>query len=166
MRNMQSEMREGLKRDNAVLKMLPTFVHAIPDGTEAGDFLALDLGGTNFRVLKVTLKDRKYEQEEAKATLPDDVMTTTGERLFDHIAQQVSEFSNKHGLSSHVLPLGFTFSFPVEQLSLTSGKLIKWTKKFTASGVEGEDVVLLLKKALEKEASKQNKVPYKTNTIN
>ena len=35
--------------------MFPTYVRSIPDGTERGDFLALDLGGTNFRVLWVQI---------------------------------------------------------------------------------------------------------------
>ena len=46
--------------------------------------------------------------------------------------------------------LAFTFSFPVEQGSIASGKLIGWTKGFTAAGVEGEDVVALLSEALKR----------------
>jgi hexokinase len=30
--------------------------------------------------------------------------------------------------------LGFTFSFPVNQLSISSGTLIKWTKGFSING--------------------------------
>lgn len=43
--------------------------------------------------------------------------------------------------------MGFTFSFPVQQTAINRGTLIKWTKGFTASGVEGQDVVELLNKA-------------------
>ncbi len=39
----------------ADIKMFPTYVRSIPDGSEKGDFLALDLGGTNFRVLWVQI---------------------------------------------------------------------------------------------------------------
>ena len=46
--------------------------------------------------------------------------------------------------------MAFTFSFPVEQTSIAAGKLISWTKGFTASGVEGEDVIILLNEALKK----------------
>lgn len=51
-------MEAGLKRqthDKAVVKMLPSFVRSTPNGTENGDFLALDLGGTNFCVLLVKI---------------------------------------------------------------------------------------------------------------
>ena len=36
--------------------MLPTFVNKRVTGEERGDFYALDLGGTNFRVLRLTLE--------------------------------------------------------------------------------------------------------------
>lgn len=41
--------------------MLPSFVRAVPNGTERGDFLALDLGGTNFRVLRIKLDGTQAE---------------------------------------------------------------------------------------------------------
>lgn len=43
--------REG---DDVIVKMLITYVHSLPDGSEEGDFLALDLGGSNFRVLLIS----------------------------------------------------------------------------------------------------------------
>jgi hexokinase len=45
------------------------------------------------------------------------------------------------------LPLGFTFSFPCKQEGLTHAKLVNWTKGFKASGVEGQDVVGMLREA-------------------
>jgi len=48
------------------------------------------------------------------------------------------------------IPLGFTFSFPCKQEGLTSARLVNWTKGFKCSGVEGEDVVQLLKDAIDK----------------
>ena len=46
---------KGLENEEkAVVKMFLTYVHSLPDGTEEGDFLALDLGGSNFRVLQLS----------------------------------------------------------------------------------------------------------------
>lgn len=70
----------------------------------------------------------------------------TQQQLFDFIANSVAQFCETQKLATS-LPLGFTFSFPVHQTSLTSGKLIRWTKDFSASGAVGEDVVRLLKEA-------------------
>ena len=46
---------KGLKRegDDIKVKMLITYVHSLPDGSEEGDFLAIDLGGSKFRVLQI-----------------------------------------------------------------------------------------------------------------
>lgn len=46
--------------------------------------------------------------------------------------------------------MGFTFSFPLNQVSLDKGVLVKWTKGFNATGVEGNDVVKILREALER----------------
>lgn len=51
------------------------------------------------------------------------------------------------------LSLGFTFSYPVRQDCVDRGKLVTWTKGFDIKGVEGEDVVLQLGQALERQVS-------------
>ena len=35
--------------EDASVKCFPTYVRELPDGSEHGKFLSLDLGGTNFR---------------------------------------------------------------------------------------------------------------------
>jgi hexokinase len=58
------------------------------------------------------------------------------QELFDFIASALSKFVDTEGDDFH-LPegrqreLGFTFSFPVSQTSISSGTLIKWTKGFS-----------------------------------
>ena len=56
------EFKTGLAREgeDVVVKMLITYVHSLPDGTEKGDFLALDLGGSNFRVLLISNEYNKF----------------------------------------------------------------------------------------------------------
>ena len=126
-RVMSSEFQEGLsKRDHkSSIKMLITYVHSLPDGSESGDFLALDLGGSNFRVLLIKIKDGKDTQIVKKSKLSEELITQTQEVLFDHIASEVASFIKEQNLKE-VLPLGFTFSFPVEQSSLTSGTNWVW----------------------------------------
>ncbi len=46
--------------------------------------------------------------------------------------------------------VGFCFSFPCEHLTLSSGKLIRWTKKFNNPGAVGEDPVRMLEEAFER----------------
>ncbi|KAJ8348435.1 hypothetical protein SKAU_G00270240 [Synaphobranchus kaupii] len=137
----------------APVKMLPTFVRATPDGTEKGDFLALDLGGTNFRVLHVRVvedQQKVLKMDSKICAIPQEIMLGPGEQLFDHIAACLSEFLESLGLKGLTLPLGFTFSFPCEQKDIDKSILIRWTKGFNCSGVEGEDVVGLLREAIHR----------------
>nr|XP_021136857.1 hexokinase-2 isoform X2 [Columba livia] len=153
---MRTEMEKGLGKEThaeATVKMLPTYVCSTPDGTEKGDFLALDLGGTNFRVLLVRVRNgmrRGVEMHNKIYSIPVEIMQGTGEELFDHIVHCISDFLEYMGMKGVSLPLGFTFSFPCQQTNLDEGILLKWTKGFKATGCEGEDVVNLLKEAIHR----------------
>nr|XP_036858867.1 hexokinase-1 [Manis javanica] len=155
-RRMRAEMDLGLKKqthEKAAVKMLPSFVRSTPDGTEHGDFLALDLGGTNFRVLLVKIrsgKKRMVEMHNKIYAIPTEIMQGTGEELFDHIVSCISDFLDYMGIKGPRMPLGFTFSFPCKQTSLDAGILITWTKGFKATDCVGHDVVTLLRDAVKR----------------
>ncbi|NXC22571.1 HXK3 protein, partial [Corythaeola cristata] len=150
---MRREMELGLGREsnaNASVRMLPTYVRGTPDGTERGEFLALDLGGTNFRVLVVRVEQDGIRMASEIYVIPTAVMQGTGEALFDHIIECIMDFQLKQNLMKQVLPLGFTFSFPCQQLGLDKAVLLSWTKGFSASGCVGQDVVQLLREAAQR----------------
>ncbi|XP_055969017.1 hexokinase-3 [Sorex fumeus] len=148
----QAQMREamvrGLQGKASSLRMLPTYVRATPDGSERGDFLALDLGGTHFRVLLVRLAAGSVRITNEVYSIPECVAQGSGQQLFDHIVDCIVDFQQQWGLSGQSLPLGFTFSFPCRQLGLDQGILLNWTKGFKASDCEGHDVVRLLREAI------------------
>ncbi|KAI3372680.1 hypothetical protein L3Q82_023140 [Scortum barcoo] len=172
MMRMQREMDRGLRLDThgeASVKMLPTYVCSTPEGSEVGDFLALDLGGTNFRVMLVKVgedeeRSFKVETKNQMYSIPEDAMTGTAEmasdyiailfqyqdELFDYIAECMSDFLDKHHIKHKKLPLGFTFSFPVRHEDIDKGILLNWTKGFKASGAEGNNVVGLLRDAIKR----------------
>jgi hexokinase len=151
-RDFHSEMKKGLRGAPGSLKMIPTYVD-IPTGKEKGLFLALDLGGTNFRVLELELYGggktgdpvvRKYVLDKKSIAGP-------GSELFDFFARCIESFMKDANLSrSGEIKLGFTFSFPIKQTSVASGSLVLWTKGFKATGVVGRDVVGLLNDALRR----------------
>ncbi|XP_061084867.1 hexokinase HKDC1-like [Conger conger] len=153
---MRIEMERGLRKDShstASVKMLPSYVYNMPDGTETGKYLALDLGGTNFRVLVVKIRTglrksvRMYNKIYA---IPLEIMQGTGEELFDHIVQCISDFLDYMGMKNTRLPLGFTFSFPCRQTGIDKGSLVCWTKGFKATDCEGNDVVDMLREAIKR----------------
>lgn len=95
-------------------------------------------------------------------------MLGSGEELFDHIANCLANFMKEHNVYAERLSLGFTFSFPLVQLGLTKGLLVKWTKGFNCSNVAGEDVVQLLKDAIKRRGVKYSveTLPTKFSTYN
>ncbi|GAA0155739.1 kinase [Lithospermum erythrorhizon] len=159
---MTVEMHAGLASENgSKLKMLISYVDNLPTGDEDGVYYALDLGGTNFRVLRVQLggKEKGIEHQEfAEASIPADLMVGSAEGLFDFIAAELARFINEEEEKFHQPPgrqreLGFTFSFPVMQTSISSGSLIRWTKGFSIDELVGQDVVAELTKAMHKKGA-------------
>lgn len=157
---MTVEMHAGLASEGgSKLKMLISYVDNLPTGNEKGLFYALDLGGTNFRVLRVQLggSDGGLENQEfAEVSIPPHLMVGTSDALFDYIAAELAKFVAQEGPDFTLPPgrrreLGFTFSFPVLQTSISSGTLIKWTKGFSIDDAIGRDVVAELAKAMERQ---------------
>ncbi|XP_062127832.1 hexokinase type 2 [Drosophila sulfurigaster albostrigata] len=148
------EIAKGLRRSTnsqSNTKCFPTYVQELPTGDEMGKYLALDLGGTNFRVLLVSLKGHHDATVESQIyAVPKDLMIGPGVELFDHIAECLAKFVQKHNMSSAYLPLGFTFSFPCVQAGLKEAMLTRWTKGFGCPGVEGEDVGRMLHEAIRR----------------
>eukprot|EP01127_Copromyxa_protea_P003354 TRINITY_DN13180_c0_g1_i1.p1 TRINITY_DN13180_c0_g1~~TRINITY_DN13180_c0_g1_i1.p1 ORF type:complete len:451 (+),score=93.51 TRINITY_DN13180_c0_g1_i1:99-1355(+) len=140
-------MQEGLcANSSSSLAMLPSYVTKLPSGDETGTVYAMDMGGSNLRVLKVELKGNGVVTCDAvvKKEIPIEIQRgQSGEELFDFLAEAVAELT-KSGR------LGFTFSYPVEQQNLHSGVLLKWTKNFTVPGVVGNDVCDLLHQSFHK----------------
>lgn len=150
---MLDKFREGLAADThatASVKMFATYVRQTPKGTEVGDFLALDLGGTNFRVLHIQLDGQDTKMESKIFLIPQAIMSGTGVQLFDHIADCIHKFMKENRLLDKTLPLGFTFSFPCRQEGLDKAILTTWTKGFKCEGVEGNNIVELLHAAVKR----------------
>lgn len=69
--------------------------------------MALDLGGTNFRVLLLELDRGIPKREEVKKYhISSDLRVGSGIRLFDYLAECVSDFVIAQGLQDVELPLG------------------------------------------------------------
>ncbi|MTI82666.1 MAG: hexokinase [Firmicutes bacterium] len=149
----QRAMQAGREGKDSSLKMLPAFL-AKPIGNEKGVYLAVDLGGTNVRVMIIELKgngnykilDRhafplKNSQKGHDFTSE----TSSAAALFGYIAERIKSMV----ATNSFYPLGFTFSFPSRQTAVNQAVLIKWTKEIKTPGVEGKDVSKILAGALD-----------------
>ena len=86
--------------------------------------------------------------------------TQSAQELFSFLAKQIEIFLIKHHgdhFEAHkrrpslqeYFDLGFTFSFPVNQLGINRGKLARWTKGYDIHEVIGQDVCALLQKEID-----------------
>ncbi|KAI1337173.1 glucokinase [Xylariaceae sp. FL0016] len=166
-----SQMNEGLQKDGTSMSQIPTYVTAVPNGTEKGLYLAVDLGGTNFRVCSVNLNgDSTFNLTYSKVAIPKPMMTaSSAQELFGFLAKQIELFLKTHHgdhfethirrrqtvstpegyRDEHIFRLGFTFSFPVQQFGINKGTLIRWTKGFDIPDAVGKDVCALLQQEID-----------------
>lgn len=136
-----------------------------------GLYLAVDLGGTNFRVCSIQLRgDTTFNLTQSKVAIPRELMLAkTASDLFSFLAKQIELFLKTHHgehfsehirrrntvstpegyRDEHVFRLGFTFSFPVHQIGINRGTLIRWTKGFNIPDAVGQDVCELLQKEID-----------------
>lgn len=148
-----SELNKGLSKEGGNIPMIPTWVMDFPTGKESGEYLAIDLGGTNLRIVLVTLGgDSTFDTTQSKYALPPGTRTGSADNLFNVIAECLKKFVDERFPQGcdHTLPLGFTFSYPLTQHKINNGILQRWTKGFDIDGVEGHDVVPMLQDALKR----------------
>lgn len=150
------EIEQSLSNNPTSLKMLKSYI-GLPSGLETGEYLALDFGGTNLRVVLLELLgngEYKIIKKVAKPLkfpgLYDFISAdSTAAELFDFIAATIDEaIAGNHDKKYY---LGHTFSFPSSQTNIYNAKLITWTKEFATTGVEGQIVNDLLKEALQRQ---------------
>ncbi|CAK0735824.1 hypothetical protein CVIRNUC_000645 [Coccomyxa viridis] len=150
------EARKGLRGEKSTCLMAPTMVDILPDGDEVGEYFALDIGGTNFRVIHVTLSMDKGEVvhvEMEDNAIPEEYFTCHGDMLFDLLASALVDFAKRHGRHSddRPLPIGFCFSFPCTHTAIGEAVMVKLTKKFENEGMVGQDPAKGLQRALDRQ---------------
>jgi hexokinase len=164
------------------MNQIPTYVTSIPNGTEKaraptfnrwvltlqGLYMAVDLGGTNFRVCSIQLNGNStFTLTQSKVKIPADLMVAkTAPELFSFLAEQIRAFLQEHHnehyvgyvrrrreaadvTEEEVFSLGFTFSFPVRQVGINKGYLMRWTKGFDIKDAIGKDVCALLQEQID-----------------
>ncbi|KII73390.1 Hexokinase-2 [Thelohanellus kitauei] len=160
MDSIQSAFNRGLESEVETyyyhpVKMLNTHLMVVPNGSETGRFVALDLGGTNLRILAISVVKGGLAPTSYSFEVPSEVQTGTKDQLFGYIADRIAEGLENLGFRDvGVEFMGFTFSFPCHQRALNSGTLIRWTKGYSATGVEGEDVVTILRETCKEKGLK------------
>jgi hexokinase len=140
-------MERGLAGAPSSLRMLPTFARP-PRGDERGRVVVVDWGGTHGRVAIVGLDGLGGVCRLAEGACAFTAADKTGpaERVFDALAAAVGTLIGHEG--GDRLPLGFVYSFPARLERIDRAIALPQTKGWRVTGLEGEDVVDLLGRAL------------------
>lgn len=145
-KQLRSSFREKLQASPHC--MLPSYNHTLPTGEERGTYLALDVGGSTLRVALVKLNGRSGGLNIVRmSSYPIDksVKQLEGVQFFDWMAEKIEimllEVSEQIGHADAPLPVGLSWSFPIEQTSTRSGLVQNLGKGFRcAEGLLGQDL--------------------------
>jgi len=101
--------------------MLPSHITTLPSGRERGQYVAVDLGGTNMRIALVRLQNNDATVEKLdKWTIPEQVKTGTAEDFFQWVAERIINLTSVSDLDDgeQEWKLGVTWSFPFAYVAL------------------------------------------------
>lgn len=154
---LRKQFRERLQTDLEC--MLPSYSHQLPVGSESGQYLALDVGGSTLRVALVELrgdvaegKKRSEIVESRSFKIDKPIKDLEGMAFFEWMASRINETLSQ-GLKKEYDPenplsMALAWSFPIEQTSLGGGKLGPMGKGFLANkGLLGQDLGDVLRRA-------------------
>ncbi|KAM3421260.1 Phosphotransferase [Cercospora zeina] len=153
---LQAECRERLAQSD--ISMLPSYTRTLPTGHERGDYLALDVGGSTFRIALIRLSGKASSGGDGlqirrirSFAIDERIRGLKGQAFFDWMAERISDMLSDYNhhmngaTDTRLLPMGLAWSFPIEQTSPRSGRLLAMGKGFKAThGVEGEDLSELI----------------------
>ena len=108
--------------------MLPSYNDKLPTGLEKGTYLALDVGGSTFRIALVELNGRQPGAKNMRIVtmksykIDEKVRQRSGTQFFDWMADKIQQaladplLQKSAGTTS--FPMGLAWSFPVEYVKL------------------------------------------------
>lgn len=141
------EMEKGLAGKDSSLKMLPTYIETDNEVPLNEPVIAMDAGGTNFRVATV------YFDNDGKPVICKEDGEPLGEKEklptyqmpgIDKEASKKEFFETMAGYVKNVLDksnrIGFCFSYPIEMFPNKDGRLLYFSKEIRAKEVEGQIV--------------------------
>ncbi|MCJ1308972.1 hypothetical protein MMC25_002627 [Agyrium rufum] len=124
---------------------LPSYVTSLPNGSESGTAVALDLGGSTLRIAVIHLAPSTKAGPARQEKLEDvaqvvkrrswhvshEVKQLPASDFFDWIAKRIGHVLRSAGKGTgEGMKLGVTWSFPVEQTSRASGKVQQMGKGY------------------------------------
>ncbi len=149
------EINFGLSLDPPIvssLQMENTLVPPKWHNVKDGNYLALDFGGSQtIRLLSAKFSRDKDKDEFVIKNYKITETIPSSHLFFDFLAKCVKNFVQEFEIKGNPIPLGFTFSFPMDMKAINCGLIKTWTKDFNYSDVIGKDAASLLQQAINEQ---------------
>ncbi|KAI9472254.1 MAG: hypothetical protein EXX96DRAFT_583422 [Benjaminiella poitrasii] len=150
---LRQEMDNGLKSNDSYMDMLPSWVFKHPTGQETGEYLGLELSGSNIRIYLVNLHGQgRISTRQQKYVISENLKKGSINSVIEFLVESVDSFLSfvgKYDLKSP-LALGFVLSFPLKQQALNKASVIQWTKDFEITGADNKNIAELLQIGLKR----------------
>jgi hexokinase len=126
------EMQKGLD-GRASMLMIPTYIRMGKDIPPMEPIIAIDAGGTNFRVAVIHFNNNNEPVTEdfRLHPMPGSSGEISREEFFETMAGYILPVLHRSG------KISFCFSYPAEIMPDKDGKIIKFTKEVKVRGAEG-----------------------------
>ncbi|KAG0748704.1 hypothetical protein G6F57_004120 [Rhizopus arrhizus] len=145
--NLIQEMNTGLQSHESNMAMLPSWIFRHPTGQETGEYLGLEISGSNVRIYLVNLHGQgRISTRQQKYVIHDHLKKGSITAMIDFLVESVDSFLNFVGKYDikQPLALGFVLAFPLEQTALNKAVVIQWTKDFEITGASNKNIADLL----------------------
>jgi hexokinase len=127
----QAEMGRGLGGERSSLMMLPAYLSLERELPEHGQVVAMDAGGTNFRVALVERESGQVRLgQQVTFPMPGSREPVTKEQFLDILTRELE----RHPAGT---PMGLCFSFPAEITPELDGVVILFDKEVKVEGGAG-----------------------------
>lgn len=153
---------------NSPVSMLPNF-NISPSGDEQGRFLIIDLGGSTLRIAIIEIRPRNNIQETAndrsnrisiaieKKWIVNNNSKVIDNEFFKFMGSKIVETINEQeehlrliNTNDEVINVGITWSFPLEQISHNSGRIVNVGKGWEISPeIQNQDLKFILQNSVK-----------------
>lgn len=128
-----AEMESGLE-GKGTLAMIPTYIGVPESFNKKEPVIAIDAGGTNFRIALVTF-DQNHNpviDNYSKYKMPGVEKEISSDEFFSKMGEFIKPFAGKSS------KIGFCFSYPVEIMENKDGKILYLSKELKVKNIEGQ----------------------------
>jgi hexokinase len=161
-RDILADMDRGLRGQQSVLPMIPSYISPVAKMPPNKQVIALDAGGTNLRASLVhfTEDGKTVTEGTHKVPMPGTQGRVTAEQFFNQIADLAAPLFET---AKKVEGIGFCFSYPMEITKESDGVPLAFSKEVDAPEVLGKKLGEGLKDALARRGLKTPERPVLLN---